>query len=364
LRITTLNLQGGRLSGVVTNQGRDTIPGANFVENTLTPQLGARYGSVVYPLASHKWVLAGYRHELARVHQRLDSQGVFQHDPTESSSRRERPYAVERDVAITGYGVSGAYKLRQNVSVGAGLTVYSFSLDSVFTQYDRDGLYDAPNYDVGFAALTQQGRATSVAPTLGLTIDRGRTRLGVVYRQGASFAFSTQDGNDPPRDGRFRVPHTLALGMSVRPAPQLLISAEVTRITYSRLVDDFVAEQARVTGQQASFGIDDGTEFHLGAQYALGRQGGAPLRLRAGTWYDPDHSVHFRALRTPTSATDRLFDERFAVALSRGESRPHLSGGVGLTLSRRLELNGGVDVGTRSRQWSLSAIVHVGQAVQ
>ena len=141
----------------------------------------------------------------------------------------------------------------------------------------------------------------------------------------ASFDAVTEQGDDPTRTGVFRVPHTLAFGASVRAHPQLIVSGEVTRITYSRLVDSFVSDQAVVTGRPGSFGIDDGTEFHIGAQYAWRRQNGPPMRLRGGTWYDPDHSVHFEPLApgTPTNAFDRTFDERLTTALSKGDGQLH-----------------------------------------
>jgi hypothetical protein len=133
----------------------------------------------------------------------------------------------------------------------------------------------------------------------------------------------------------------------------------VTRIGYSRLVDDFVLDQALATGQQESFGIEDGTEFHVAAQYAVMRQNAAPIRLRVGTWYDPDHSVHYEPARPPLSASDRVFDERFGVALSTGKNQMHVTGGVGLTLTPRFEFNAGFDVASRQRLLSTSLIVHL-----
>ena len=215
-----------------------------------------------------------------------------------------------------------------------------------------------------FGQSAQLGSDTSVAPTIGVTVDRGRVRFGVVYRHGASFDAVTEQGDDPPRPGVFRVPHTLAFGASVRAHPQLIVSGEVTRITYSRLVDSFVVDQAIVTGRADSFGIDDGTELHIGAQYAWRRQDGPPVRLRGGTWYDPDHSVHFEPLAagTPTNAFDRTFDERLTTALSKGEGQLHGTGGIGLTLTPRFEFNAGLDFAPRNLIFSTSFIVHLGEA--
>lgn len=358
-RTTSAFLQRGRLSGAIINEGTDTIQGPVFGESTGS-HIGIGYFSVVYPHASHRWVVAAYRHELARVNQTFFSEGVFQKDPIEFTSRRDSPQEGVRAVSITGYGGSAAYKLTRNVGIGGALAVYSFSLDSVFRRFDVNGFLGAPNRNVEFGRSTQQGSGVGVAPTIGLTVDRGPSRLGVVYRRGASFDFTTADGVDPPHASVFRTPHTLAVGVSVRANPRLIVSGEATRVMYSRLVDSFVTDQARATGRQASFGIDDGTELHASVQYALRRQRGAPLRLRAGTWYDPDHSVHFAPLAAATTVVDRLFDERLTTALSRGEGQMHLTGGVGLTLTPRFELNAGLDVASRNRLFSTSFIVHLG----
>jgi long-subunit fatty acid transport protein len=358
-RMTSPFLQRGRLSGAVSNEGTDTVAGAVFGESRGSHG-GVGYFSLVYPHSSHRWVVAAYRHELARVSQTFFSEGVFQQDPTEFTSRRDQPQEGVRTVDITGYGASGAYKLRQNLAVGGGLAAYAFSLDSVFLRFDVDGFLGPPNQAVELGRSSQSGSAVSLAPTVGLILDHGPSRLGVVYRRGASFDFTTDDGVNPTRASVFRTPHTLAVGVSVRAAPQLILSGEVTRITYSRLVDSFVIDQARATGRQASFSIDDGTELHLSAQYALRRQQGAPVRLRAGTWYDPDHSVRFTPLVAAATVRDRLFDERLATALSKGSGQVHTTGGVGLTLTPRIELNAGLDVASRSRLFSVSFIVHLG----
>jgi long-chain fatty acid transport protein len=362
-QVRPVSLQGGRLSGQVTDFGADILQGPNFFKEFLA-QSGARYIAGVFPLASHRWVVAAYRHELARVNFRLDSSGIFQQDPTDTQSRRETPYSAERHVNITGYGVSAAYKLHPTVAVGAGLTVYTFQLDTHFVEYDFPDFYAFADRSSGVERQVQEGSDVGVAPTVGVTIDRGRMRLGAVYRHGGTFTFNTRNGGEEPHEATFRVPHTLGVGVSVRATPRLLFAAEVTRINYARLFADFVFEQRGSVGDRASFFIDDGTELHGSLQYALGRQGGPPVRLRIGTWYDPDHNVRFEALRAPTTANERLFDERFQTALSQNGAQTHVTGGVGLTFSRRLDFNAGVDIAQHNRQFSASVIVHLGKELQ
>src|SRR5436190_1417659 len=207
-RIARLALQGGRLSGTITNQGIDEIQGPDFGEN-VGWRIGPRYVSAVYPHPSHRWVLAGYRHELARVNQRVDqerisSNGVFQQDLVDPTPQRQSPYTAGRAVKITGYGASGAYKLSQHVSVGAALALYTFALESDVDYQPTTDLYGSPNYDVeSIGVMRQHGKDGAVAPTFGLIADYARARIGVVYRQGSSFDFTTQDSENPPRPGRF-----------------------------------------------------------------------------------------------------------------------------------------------------------------
>ena len=66
--VTTQFLQAGRLSGTVTNIGDDTIAGAVFGDSSGS-HFGVGFAAGVYTHPSHRWVIAGYRHELARVDQ-------------------------------------------------------------------------------------------------------------------------------------------------------------------------------------------------------------------------------------------------------------------------------------------------------
>lgn len=358
-RFTAINtpfLEGGRLSGEPFNQGIDTIRGPVFGTSE------GRYArptfiSVVSPFRSNRWVVAAHRHELVRVDQEFFSTGVFYQDPGEFTSRRDTPQRGDRRLSITSYGGSLAFAPRSGVSIGAGLTVYRSSIDSVFTRYDTEGFLGAPNLSREVGRSSQLGDDTGVAPNVGVLVGTGGvTRLGVMYRHGPSFTFSTRDGNDPEREVTFRAPHTLALGVSHRPRPSILLAAEVTRIVYERLEDEFVTDQARGVGRGADFHIDSGTEIHVGGQYLALQWKWAP-KLRLGAWFDPNHSVRFRPSGTPVTASDRFFDARLSTALSKGKNRVHGTGGLGLSLSPRVEWNAGVDVSSGSYIISTSLIL-------
>jgi long-subunit fatty acid transport protein len=369
-RVETRFLERGRLSGTITNAGTDTIQGAVF-DTSIGSHVGLGFISGVYvptrrPDARPRiWVLAAYRHELVRVDQTFFSQGVYQQAPEELTSRRDTPQLGERRVSITAYGASGSYVPYPGVSVGASLTAYAFEIDSTFTRFGTVDFFGPPERGRQTGLSSQRGDGVALAPTIGALWTRGAFRAGGVYRRGASFEFTTQAGTDPARNGEFRVPHTLAIGASiVRTSLHasggvrhvLTLAGEVTRVTYGRLRRDFVTEQARSSQREESFAIDDGTELHGGVQYSKPTLRFRP-RFRVGVWYSPDHSVQFTPSPSSTTALDRMFDERLAVALSTGEGEVHYTGGVGLTLSGRLELNAGVDFARTTRVFSTSIIV-------
>ncbi len=77
--LSTPFLERGRLSGVPSNIGTDTIAGPVFDDSTGS-HVGLGFIAGVYAHPSHRWVIAGYRHELARVDQTFVSNGVFQKD--------------------------------------------------------------------------------------------------------------------------------------------------------------------------------------------------------------------------------------------------------------------------------------------
>ena len=359
-RVKTQFLQGGRLSGPVQNTMVDTVAGPVFGESSGS-HLGLGFASGVYRNRAHGWVIAAYRHELVRVDQTFLSQGVFQVAP-DGSNARDEPQRGARAVSVTGYGVAAAYRPLPDLSVGAGVALYSFTIDSSFTRYAMAGFFGPPNLGVEVGRATQTGDDTAMAPTVGAMFGRDPLRAGVVYRRGPTFNFTTTYGSGLQRQSAFKVPDTLALGASFRIQPTLLVAAELTRVTYSSLVNGFVTDQALesdlalASNHQAGFSIDDGTEVHAGIQYLAIDTRGTP-RLRAGAWFDPDHSVHYHPTQPPASPADAVFDERLATALSTGRSQVHWTGGIGLTLGSHLELNAAADIAPRNKLFSTSLIV-------
>lgn len=360
-------LQRGRLSGTVSNELTDVIAGPVFGEMS-DSHIQVPYLSVVFPYTQQGWVVAGFRHELTRISQVSFSEGVFQKDPAEFTSRRERPQEVDRKLAITHYGASIAKEIDPRIAVGATLSAYTFRFATLVRRFDTAGFLGAPVPSVELGRATQEGDDVAFAPTVGVRVclrrcDERQTtsaRFGAVYRHGPSFDFETLEIADL-RSNRFRVPHVIAVGGALevpRTGRRLLFSGEIRRIGYSRLKEDFLTDQT--IGEEDKVGVDDGIEVHAGFQYTVETHRWLP-RFRAGIWSDPDHSTNFIPGPVEDHPQLRLTDELLSVALSKGARTTHVSAGIGLTFSPQLEWNFGADFAERSTIVSASVIVRLGR---
>lgn len=371
-RLESEFLQAGRLSGEVQREGTDTIAGPVFGKSP-DPNVGLSYFAAVYASPRHRWAIAGFRHEVARVDQVFQSQGVFQQDPRELTSRREPPQEGTRTLAITSYSGAAAIELNSRMAVGATINLYTFELVSQFRRFDIDGFFGPPILTTEIARATQGGDGTSVAPSVGFRgclkrcDDRGTTSLrgGVVYRHGPTFDIETQ-ATTSSRQGQFRVPHVLAMGAALEMPDEsgrrMMLMLDVVRIGYSRTLEDFVLDQARSSGVENNVSIEDGTEIHVGFQYSPSPERWRWLpRYRVGVWSDPDHSVNYSVPAPGTSAEIRLRDERLSVALSSGGRTLHYAGGLGLSFSPKIEWNIGADFSSRANTVSTSLIVKLRQ---
>ena len=368
-RLESPFLEAGRLSGATFNEGTDVVAGPVFGEQ-IDSRTGLSYLAGVYSAPGRRWSVAGFRHELARVDQQYLSQGVFQQDPSELTSRRDNPQEGIRQLAITNYAAAGALEVSSRVAVGAVLNVYTFDLDSQFLRFDVDGFLGPPILTTELGRSTQSGTDIGLAPTVGVRAcvkecaDRSSPALrgGFVYRHGPTFEFDTQDGPNQ-RTSIFRVPHVLAFGAAYEVPQQgrrLLFLGEVTYITNSRLVEQFITDQALAAGVESNVFIDDGTEWHVGFQFLHENARWLP-RYRAGIWSDPDHSVNFESTAVPDHPDTRVLHERMAVALSPGERTLHYAGGIGLTFNPRIELNVGADFANDAATISTSLVLKLSQ---
>ena len=318
-RLDTPFLFGGRINGAVTNTRGDTVSGLSYA-TSLDSSARPYFLSFVYP--GKRWAVAAYRHELVRQDNAFQSNGAF----VDGGSIPEQMAGLTgtRHVAVETYGASLGYRITERLSAGVGVALYHFDVTTDSQQLGHDASGTAIPV-AGASAVTQRGAGTTVAANLGLLLDvNPRMRLGAVFRQGVSFDFTQVDtffvsrtnsfigcfgcaaasfpGPDPAptptpspptvesRSGQFRTPHVVGLGVRVKLMDNLSASVDYDRVLYSRLEDDFISFQIP-EGLQDRINVHDGNEAHAGVEYVFTSVAHTPS-VRAGFWYDPDHSVH------------------------------------------------------------------------
>lgn len=360
-RLENTVLAGGRLSGTLTNTGIDTVNGPLY-STGIDDSAGPSFISFVYP--HNNWAIAGYRHEFVRVQASMESSGVFQGDGV-----RELALRGDRTLEMNAYGISAAYRFKKFASIGGSFVSYSARMNGTFNRYTPPSFFGPPAFTTTnlIGAAEQNADDTTFGFNVGglFTLkERGTGAtsgpdvvLGVVYRRVGRFDFSAFEGDflrPVNRDSTFDSPDTLAIGLSSHVTSSLMVAVDVARVGYSSLVDGFISAQAGQAVPAANFVIDDVTEIHAGVEYVMPMSMSPSLRV--GAWRDPNHSVVYHSPSTTANE-----DARFAAYLPAASDVTHFTFGAGVAISPRYEINGGVDVSSRTRVISLSAVIRLAQ---
>lgn len=268
---------------------------------------GLSFASYVNP--GEKWVFALYYHQLMDFETNFDVGKIFYPDFFDDSVFAF-PTQNMLDVDISSFGVSTAFRLSDAVSLGVGLSYYQFDMNGVTTRFN-----DTPPSSVN-NVQEQSGDDEDYSFTFGATFRLSeKLALGAVYRSAPEFDaehFLLRDGQvDYSRAFTFSVPDLWGVGLSFQPTDALTINLDMNRVSYSELTDnifwafsdDPTAEEANAI---AKLGIDDGTQYHLGAEYVLSS---LPVALRAGLWHDPAHAIDFRG--PVNTLSDQVHDSFF-----------------------------------------------------
>ena len=348
-----------------TGIGVDTVAGLQTA-TTSSPVLGASFFSFVYP---HKrWAIAGYRHELANFETEIQTQGAFIFRSDINFTTRLFPAIGDLDLEIVAHGVSGAFSISDQFSVGLGVAFYEFEIDSLIRRFSvpfpnpsfpdttPGGAFGPPDYsDSNLAGFEEQiGNDEETAFNVGFLWAIGEFwSLGGTYRQGPEFGFTNvatnSVGDSLERSARFSVPDVLGLGVAFGPTDALKVSFEYDRVEYSDLTEDPTVVLEPGCGYALS--VDDADEFHLGFEY-LFHSKKYTTAVRLGGWYDPDHTVAFRG--NINSVCEQVASVRFPG----GEDSLHYAAGLGLVLGKGFKIDAAVDLSDRVDTFSISAVVN------
>lgn len=365
----------GRIAGVTpTNDGEDTIAGLRDGQagNQVTD---LSFLSYVYP--HDRWSFALFRHKLVDFQADFSTQGAYLGPfrtrglfgiPGETDGRLAA-LRNHMDVDITAYGGAAAYRLGRGLSLGLTVSYFDFSIDSLAQRYRQD--FSLPpdftsNPLVNFQIQRGKDRDWRYAAGFLWESPRKRWSLGGVFRQGPDFNFQARNEPGPglPPDHTFspidqtavfHVPDVWGAGIAFQPSDSFRLACDYDRVRYSQLLRGFVdifdlaslpevdsSSQKPLDPELNRFVIDDVGEIHLGMEYAF-LQKWPVVTLRAGAWYEPDHSLRFEGQNVG-----------FAAVFRQRPDQMHYTAGVGLAL-RRLQIDAAFDHSERVSVISLSA---------
>lgn len=279
---------------------------------------GLSYFSAVYPL--RQLSLALYGHQLASI----DIETAGEESPKAVARTARRAATGERLAGLDVWriGVSAAFRLRENLSVGLGASYFDGSVAL------------APSDDPDAAGRSVESNDWTLN-TGALWHPSEQVRLGAFYRQGPKLSLgklgaATCAGRECA-EASLRLPDTFGAGAALRSAGgALTVAFEWDRVRYSSLVEGLSA--AALGADRLS--LSDANEFHVGAEYAFLRLDPV-LAVRVGAWLDPDHRLCGAAA-----------DSAYPCASGSRSDEGHVTLGFGMAF-KRFQLDLAVD-GSRS----------------
>lgn len=351
--LETPYLSGGRLSGTPTGEGLDTIVGPVYGVSS-DAAVRPYFFSLAFPRS--RVAIALFRHELVRQSNDFVSQGPFYAAGGVFNESRLFGLTGDRSIDLVTYGVSAAYRVSSHLSIGEGLSFYHLSLRSRFAALaflSDNGPVDMNTAGQG-SHTTQDGSGTQVAFDIGALVTVNRTfRVGAVFRQSATFRFSEVNvvPGDPTlsRTGTFHTPGVMGVGVAYQPNGEWSFGVDYDRVQYAHLTDTFITIQVDPSVADR-VSVASGNEWHMGAEYTFAATDRKPS-LRVGAWWDPDHAVRYTPDRSGSDA-----DTRLQAVFPGGRSVWHYCVGLGVPLSRSLEMNVGADL-TRGRKYASGSLI-------
>ncbi len=346
---------GGRVEGPPSGQGIDTVDGLRTGVSNETVS-GLSFLSFVYP--GERWSLAVYRHQLAEYAIRTEIDGLFG-DVPEGGTRRYDDQQLVTQLDIVGTGLSGAFRVSDNLSLGVGLSYFTGDVRNQAHVYLIDSFPETFWQSNSFFPDRLYTMSDFVIKDSDWGINLGflwkiadSWRLGGVFREGPRFDYELQILAGPASplpegsvidslNGRsLAFPDVLGLGVAYRsPDGRWTVGFEWDRVEYSVIketLDSPLADTSLVA-------LEDGDELHLGVEYAFLKT--SPLiAVRGGLWRDPDHRFRY-------TGSDPFQQALFPA----GQDELHLALGVGIAFSR-FQIDLGIDLSEEIDTLALSAI--------
>ncbi|MCS7312595.1 MAG: hypothetical protein NZ742_06745, partial [Acidobacteria bacterium] len=149
-------------------------------------------------------------------------------------------------------------------------------------------------------------------------------------------------GSIEPRLG---IPHRFGGGFAYRPTDQLVLTADVIWLQYSRIVDDQAELLYNYPGGDRAldienFHVSDRVEVRGGVEYVF-FVGSTTVALRAGGFVFPERRIHYTKPANLSSPGDVFWADTFDRLYNGLEDKMQVgvSGGVGFVVQNRLQVD-------------------------
>jgi long-subunit fatty acid transport protein len=310
-----------------------------------------------------RFAFAFYRTEVANFETNLATDGAFFEN---AGQRRAFPFAGDLDLKIANFGGSAAVRLTDQLSVGLGVSLYDFELNSRGARFFFNPLAITDRgYFLGEAVRDDrailaggnriateliEGDDSAVGINLGASLNpTDKLRIGASYRQGPKFDLSYRrldelDAVAAEGDSEFRVPDVIAVGVLLKPVESLNVAVDYRLVRYSQITKGLISSR---DGDPDDYVIDDGSEIRVAGEYLFTNLPSplSAIAIRGGFWRDPDHRIRYEGPFT----TD-------TVLYPAGEDEMHFTGGAGVVFEN-VQFDFGIDRSENVKTFSLSAVL-------
>lgn len=333
--------------GTVSNNPFDTSNvGTGRASDTVTRPV---FASWVIP--TERATFALYYHRVGDLETDFDGAAIEFVDANGNGTDQALRKSTQLDYSVENLGASVGYKVSDTFSLGLSVAYSDFSISSYTARFFGDE-------NTPFNQQRQDGSDNDIVYTLGALWNiNPQWNLGLAYRTGGDFRYSASNvvtGTTLRLDlePEFAVPNVFSLGLAYRPSDALLFSLDVNRIEYSRLSDGI---ESIFANPDTPLSIDDGTEIHLGVEYAF-LEMATPMFLRGGIWRDPDHRLAFDG-QAPANCNPDTFNACLAAVLyPEGDDEMHYSVGLGWSF-QKFQLDLAADLSDLVDTYSVSGVV-------
>ena len=312
-----------------------TLNSRDFKSAVVSPS----FVSVVYPY--RRFTFAVFRHELMNFESDFYTNGTFAPGFTDGSFLF--PAKSSTRIHVDNYGATVAYRFKESISVGISGGLSLMSMQSSIARYFLAVFDDGSLANIA----TIDDKTSDFFLNVGVLVRPAENfSIGLTYKRRPTFSLQqtyrfTSFPNDSSRTApiNFNVPSSYGIGISYRPTDVLTFSVDVVRVTYSSLTKNFVVSLSPSYVAPGDFAVDDGMEFHGGAEYVIFLKT-IGIVFRAGGYLEPDNRIRWVGNVNDSTDPNRIFARKIMQGLFKsGDSYAHVTFGAGCILSNNVQFD-------------------------